>query len=218
MPDYRAGQYLALEVDVLDDGVQQRLLYSIAGCRGDEHHRWLQLFIEVKSPFTAALIKRLGDLAAKDESLSVTLPMGKAYLQTDLSLPHLLIASGSGISKIRCLTEEILNRRPDADISVYWSNKCVDDFYLADEIRDWERRGKRLRFTPILASEAAGWSGRQGLIYQVIRNDLPDLSQYQTYLCGSPNMVFGTLDKLADDGLRTENCYSDVFEYASRGA
>ena len=36
--------------------------------------------------------------------------MGKAYLQTDVNLPHLLVAAGSGIAKIKTLTEAILGR------------------------------------------------------------------------------------------------------------
>ncbi len=58
--------------------------------------------------------------------------------------------------------------------------------------------------------------GSSGFIYQVIEKDFEDLNDTQTYLCGSPQMVYGTIDKLKTIGLKIENCYSDVFEYAPR--
>ena len=142
--------------------------------------------------------------------------MGRAYLQTDLGLPHLLIAASSGISKIKCISEEILNRQPNADIKIYWSNKNINDFYLLDEFQSWKNHNKKLQFTPIIETADPLWHGRYGYIYEVIEEDFDSLDGVQVYLCGSPQMVYGTIDKLKSRGLKVENCYSDVFEYAPR--
>ena len=94
--------------------------------------------------------------------------MGKAYLQTDLRSTHLLIAAGSGISKIKCLTEEILRQRPDTNVNIYWSNKASDEFYLLGKFQRWVDQNKNLSFTPILESADKGWSGRSGYIYEAV--------------------------------------------------
>ena len=140
--------------------------------------------------------------------------MGQAYLQTDLSLTHVLIAAGSGISQVKCLIEDILRQQPDADVEVYWSNRRVDDFFLFDEFQGWLGHNKNLNFTPILESADSEWPGRSGYIYEVIKEDFEDLDGAQVYLCGSPKMVYGTIDKLKAIGLKEGDCYSDVFEYA----
>lgn len=214
--EYHAGQHLQLELDINDDGQPQTLFYSIANGFNPDQPRHLQLFIQNNSELADRILRCLSKLRDHNTAVKVTLPMGKAFLQTDLRLPHLLIAAGSGIAKIKCLTEEILRQRPDANVNIYWSNKHIDDFYLIEQFQAWVKQHKNLNFTPILESPAPEWHGRSGYIYKVIEEDFNDLSNDQIYLCGSPQMVYGTMDKLNAIGLKEENCYSDVFEYAPK--
>lgn len=214
---YQAGQYLQLGLDLNQDGQLKTLPYSIANRCNPEQPRRLQLLIQKSSELSDKILKHLSQLNTTGSSLEVTLPMGKAFLQTNLNLPHLLIAAGSGIAKIKAITEEILNQQPHANVSIYWSNKHIDDFYLLDEFQSWVDENQNLKFATILESEHSQWTGRSGYIYEVISEDFNNLNNTQTYLCGSPNMVYGSLDKLKPIGLKEENCYSDVFEYAPRG-
>ncbi len=213
---YRAGQYLQLELDLNNDGQPQPFFYSITNRFNPERPRHLALFIQNNSELADKILKHLAELKENNATARVSLPMGRAFLQTNLDLTHLLIASGSGISKIKCITEEALKQQTDADLNIYWSNRHIDDFYLLDEFQDWVDQNKNLKLTPLLESANTGWSGRSGYIFEVIAQDFDDLSCAQAYLCGSPQMVYGTIDKLKPRGLKEENCYSDVFEYAPR--
>lgn len=213
---YHAGQYLQLELDINSDGRRQPLFYSIANRLDASQPQRLQLFIQSAGESSAKVIKHLAAINEQKASIDVTLPMGSAFLQTDLQAAHILIAAGSGISKIKSITEEILARKPDAQVSVYWSNKQVGDFYLLEQFQNWAQQHQNLRFTPILETENDHWQGRTGYIYQVIQQDFECLHDIQCYLCGSPRMVYGTIDTLKPFGLAEENCYSDVFEYAPR--
>ena len=214
--DYHAGQYLQLDLDVNDDGELHSLFYSIANCFDPQQASRLELFIQNSSAMAKAILKQLVRLSKNRTEVQITLPMGRAYLQTDLSMTHILIAAGSGISKIKCLTEEILKQQSDTSINIYWSNKSTDDFYLLDEFQAWVDSNHNLNFTPILESTAETWLGRSGYIYELIEKDFEQLDDAQVYLCGSPQMVYGTIDKLKAAGLKEEHCYSDVFEYAPR--
>lgn len=214
--NYHAGQYLQLDLDVTGDGQLQTLSYTIASSPDSEKPRRLQLFIQNGSEFADKVLNCLSQHLESQTPLNVTLAMGKAFLQTDLALPHLLIAAGSGISKIKSITEEILRHKPDAEVSIYWSNKQIAEFYLLEQFQAWADQNANLSFTPILESPDANWKGRTGYIYEVVREDCAALEDTQTYLCGSPNMVYGTIDQLESNGLKEENCYSDVFEFAPR--
>lgn len=214
--NYQAGQHLKLELDLDGDGRLHALLYSIANRCDPEQPRRLQLFIQNSSAFSEKVIQHLSKLSENKADANVTLPLGQTYLQTDLALPHLLIAAGSGISQIKALSEEILRRQPKAEVRIYWSNKRTDDFYLLDEFQGWAAQNNRLIFTPILESADTNWQGRTGYIYEVINEDCEDLEGAQVYLCGSANMVYGTIDQLKPEGLKEQHCYSDVFEYAPR--
>jgi CDP-4-dehydro-6-deoxyglucose reductase len=214
--DYRAGQYLRMEVDVNGDGRRQSLSYSIANSFNSSAPRRLQLFIHKQNALAGRVLDHLSSLSDSNTELMVTLPMGKAFLQTDLNLPHLLVAAGSGISKIKCLTEQILKQQSDAEVRIYWSNRCAADFYLLERFQSWADQHRHVGFIPLLESEEAHWRGRTGYLYEVIQQDISDLSDTRAYLCGSPQMVYGTIDKLQARGLQEEHCYSDVFEYAPR--
>lgn len=214
--DYTAGHYLKLELDVNDDSQPLSLSYSIANDLDPKHPQRLQLFIQKTSEFVTKVLQKLTEHADNGESINVTLPMGQSFLQTDLNAPHILIAAGSGIAKIRALSEAIAKQNPDANVSIYWSNRDVEDFYLLDEFQALEDQHTNLKFTPILESATANWSGRSGYIYEVLQEDFDSFDGTQAYLCGSPQMVYGTIDQLQPNGFREENCYSDVFEYAPR--
>ena len=213
---YRAGQYLQLELDVNNDEQSHSLSYTIASRFNPEQPSCLKLIIQIISEFSGKVIERLIEFSHNQKSVNITLAMGKAYLQTDLDLLHVFVAAGSGISKIKSITEEVVQRKPDTNIHIYWSNRSVDDFFLLNEFHSWAVQYQNLNFTPILESAESNWSGRSGMIYQVIQEDGLDLSNAKTYLCGSPQMVYGTIDKLKSLGLQEENCYSDVFEFAPR--
>ena len=213
---YHAGQYIQLELDVLGTGQKQVLSYSIANRAKNNEAQEIQLFIQNVGEFSQKVLKRLTELRDSRNTVKVLFPKGKAFLQTDLTLKHLLIAAGSGIAKIKCIAEEALSRNPLADIALYWSNKKLEDFYLLHELQSLSKTHPNFRFTSILESEHADWTGRTGYIYRVIEEDLQSLEGIQTYLCGSPLMVYGTLDQLRSCGLTEQQCYSDVFEYAPR--
>lgn len=213
---YQAGQYLQLKLDVNNDGGIMSLSYSIANGYDPKYPNRLQLFIHNNSEFSGKVLKRLSEISKDNKNVNINLPLGQAYLQTDLNLPHVLIAAGSGISKIKCISEAILKQKPDAQVNIYWSNKNIDEFYLLSEFQHWSHHHKNLSFTPILEASNSHWAGRSGLIYEVIQDDFKHLNNAQTYLCGSPQMVYGTIDQLKVIGLKETNCYSDVFEYAPR--
>lgn len=213
---YYAGQHLQLELSLENDGSKQSLSYTIANnCRA-ENSRLLQLVIHNSSEFSGKIINKLAAMSASNASADVTLPMGKAFLQTRLDLPHVLVAAGSGISKIKCIVEEIAERNPGAEVAIYWSNKNADDFYFLDFFQGIENACRNIKFVPVLESKSSGWSGRSGYIYEVVKEDFDSLEHTRMYLCGSPAMVYGTIDQLKVRGLKEQNCYSDVFEYAPR--
>ena len=106
--DYQPGQYLQLALDLEGDGNIHTLSYSIANTPDAARPTRLQLLIHQNSAFSAKIITRLKALHQQKMPVTLSLGMGKAYLQTDVNLPHLLVAAGSGIAKIKTLTEAIL--------------------------------------------------------------------------------------------------------------
>lgn len=217
--DFWPGQHLLLDID-FDDGSNEQIPFSIAAAPasimgGDP--RQLELYIASATTKAQQIISYLRTHSA----VKVTLPMGEcflnpSFLQEHSGQPLLMIAAGSGFSQIKSLTEAALKLNAEQEIHIYWSNKQADDFYLPELMQQWQQDYPHVRTHFILEEGAAEWQGREGWIYQVLAADFNDLSRTQVFACGSPKMVYGTLDRLAHLGLSEQNLHSDVFTYAPR--
>lgn len=216
--DFWPGQYLLLTVTTAQG--EQQLPYSIACAPGSmtgSDPRRLELHIAAGSDMADQVIRFLQQAVV----VRITLPFGdcvvhKGFLQQHAGQPLLMIAAGSGFSQIKSLVEGVLALEPDREIHIYWSNREQDGFYLADLPLHWAQQHPDLHYHPIIEQHSEGWNGRAGWIYQVIHEDFSDLSNIQMFACGSPNMVYGTLDQLEPAGLSVDNMHSDVFAYAPR--
>lgn len=217
--DYWPGQYLLLHVED-ENGQPVQLPYSIASAPGSmtgKDERQLELHIAVNSELAEAVLRYVQQAVV----VRATLPFGECVIHSGViekyqSAPVLMVASGTGFSQIKSLIEGVLSLNPKQEIHLYWSNHQPSGFYLPLLPKQWAEKYEHVYFHPIIERHSDGWHGRSGLIYQVILEDFKDLSHVQMFACGSPNMVYGTLDHLAAYGLSEENMHSDVFSYAPR--
>merc|ERR1711941_159979 len=232
-PDQIAQQTLAFQiqsVEELSGKVYRVVLKAPAGkSLGFWPGQYLMLHVQVEQALELH-IADASDTASRvirqlqsDPVVRVTLPMGDCVitsqqLKNDTPEAIVLIAAGTGFAQIKSLTEGILAYRPEQEVHIYWSNRDADGFYLKDLPFQWAQAHEHLHYHPIIEQDSDGWNGRAGWIYQVIAHDFDDLSHCMVYACGSPNMVYGTMDQLAAIGLTEQNMRSDVFAYAPRPA
>jgi len=217
-PDYWAGQYLMLHLGEGDQAEQ--LPYSIANAPGahtGRDPREIELHIAANSDTAQEVIRFLQQAVIA----RVTLPAGDCFINQHFldqrkGQPLLMVAAGSGFSQIKALIEATLALDPEREIHFYWSNRAAVGFYLPDLPQQWAHDHANFHYHPIIQEHADDWNGRAGWIYQVIHEDFDDLSAVTMFACGSPNMVFGTLDQLEPLGLNESNLHSDVFAYANR--
>lgn len=217
--DYWPGQYLMLH-GVDENGEERQFPFSIASAPGEltgGDSRKLELHIAANSPTAEAIVKHLQNSVIA----RVTLPAGDCrltpgFLAEHKAQPLLMVAAGSGFSQIKALIEGALAINPQQEIHLYWSNRAAIGFYLSELPQQWAKEFTNFHYHPIIEQHADDWNGRAGWIYQVIHEDFKDLSQVQMFACGSPNMVYGTLDQLEKLGLSQANMHSDVFSYAPR--
>jgi CDP-4-dehydro-6-deoxyglucose reductase len=217
--DYWPGQYLLLHVED-ENGELQQLPYSIACAPAEitgKDPRRIELHIAANSAVAETVIRYLENTVV----VRVTLPQGdcllnRPFLEEHEGQPLIMVAAGSGFSQIKALIEGALAINPEQEIHLYWSNRAAISFYLSELPQQWAHDYNNFHYHPIIEQHADDWNGRAGWIYQVIHEDFDNLSQVQMFACGSPNMVYGTLDQLEKLGLTQANMHSDVFAYAPR--
>ncbi len=215
------GQYLLLHF-MNAEGEEEQVPYSIA-CAPSEltglDPRRIELHIANHTDRANDIVRFLKDSAV----VKITLPQGDCFLNKRTlpsfkSQPLLLVAAGSGFTQIKSLVEGILALQPEQELHIYWSNKNAAGFYLSTLPLLWARQHANISYHAIIEKPLPSWDGRVGMIYEVISEDFSDLSGVQVFACGSPNMVYGTLDQLAQLGLSEKNMHSDVFSYAPRNS
>ena len=217
-PDYWAGQYLMLHVGESD--AEEQIPYSIACAPGavtGREPREIELHIAANSDKARDVVSFL----QQPVIARITIPAGDCYINQHFldqrkGQPLLMVAAGSGFSQIKALIEATLSLDPDREIHLYWSNRAAVGFYLPELPQSWAQNHPNFHYHPIIQEHADVWNGRAGWIYEVIHEDFDDLSKVDMFACGSPNMVFGTLDQLEPLGLKESNMHSDVFAYANR--
>jgi len=202
---FNAGQY----VDVLlADG--QRRSYSIASAPRTEGVIDLQL--HVRHTIGGLFTDHVFSAMKERELLKFDGPLGTFYLRDESDKPIVMIASGTGLAPIKAMIECSVAREMTRPISFYWGCRTRDDLYMHDLAQSWARDVQGFVYVPVLSDETTGWTGRTGFVHQAVLDDFADLSQYEVYACGNPNMVDAARESFtADRCLPAESFFADAF-------
>lgn len=208
LPEYHAGQYLELLID------DKRLPFSIANAPGTRELE-LHLGVPAEHPEAQAILTHIQG----HPSIKVALPQGECYINQDQQQPLVFVCANTGFSQIKALIEKVLQQKQQPQIHLYWVNRSSHGFYLRELADNWQAQNKNFHFHPLLSGDENDhdeWVGRTGRIHEAILEDFQDLSNIKVFACGSPAMVYGTLDSLEEKGFKQEQMLSDVFAYAPR--
>lgn len=200
---YYAGQYLLLE---RFDG--EFSAFSIASA--PHEGRVLELHILVREQSAEALIEHI----RQQRMVRIKAPLGDCKLPRLPERPLVMIAAGTGLAQIQSLTQHCVHEHFNLPLHLYWGVRQPEDFYQAPHWQSWQQQPSLYQHQVV--SDVPDWQGRQGMLSEAVCEDLANLADYEFYLCGSPPMVYGTLDALLAAGAVKEQIHSDVFSYAPR--
>ncbi|WP_252177650.1 NAD(P)H-flavin reductase [Endozoicomonas sp. 4G] len=208
-PDYYPGQYLIAHLQN-----SESCCFSIASApQKNQQHLDLHIQRLKGSPNSQQLFREI-----REGLLTVSMPAGNCYLPGSVNQQQalLFIAAGTGFSQMKSMIEYCLRCHHSGEMHLYWGARTPADFYLPNLPVQWSGQG--LHYHPVVseASHEDDWCGRHGLLYEAILADREKLLDCQTYISGSPQMVYATHDVMIDNGFPEESLHSDVFDYAPR--
>ena len=202
---YHAGQYLLLE---RADG--ELSAFSIASAPHEE--RQLELHILLREQSTRELVEHI----RQQRMVRIKAPLGDCSLPRLPQRPLVMIAAGTGMAQMQSLTQHCLQAGFELPMHLYWGVRHPTDFYQAPHWQHWKDQPNL--YLHQVVSDTPDWDGRQGMLCEAVCEDLACLADYEFYLCGSPPMVYATLDALLAAGAEEQQIHSDVFSYAPRDA
>ena len=201
------GQYVEV---VLEDG--QRRSYSIAVPPAHEVLTQLELHIR-HTPGGRYTEQVFGALKVND-MVRFEGPFGMFFLREQSDKPIVMLAGGTGFAPIKSMVEYMLRQGMTRPIKLYWGGRTRRDLYMMELARQWQRQYAHIEFVPVLsmATPACQWDGRTGFVHHAVMEDLADLSGYQVYACGTPNMVNAARqDFVARRDLPADEFFADSF-------
>ncbi len=190
---FQAGQFFQLTLPV--DGQDQSKYFSFSNAPTEKG------YIEFTKKMTGSgFSKALEGLKAGD-TVKIKMPLGSFTLNE--SVPkHAFLSGGIGITPIRSMLKDALDRRLPVDLVLFYSNRSPGDIAFGAELEKMASDHKNLRVIFSLdTAEAcpAGWKGKCGFINaEMIRKELPDLFERVFYVCGPPVMVASLVSILQD--------------------
>jgi NAD(P)H-flavin reductase/hemoglobin-like flavoprotein len=198
--DYRPGQSLAVETPL-----RPRVwrYYSPANAPRDDGIVELHVRIVAGGQVSAALVQALqpGDV------LRLGSPVGSRLTLTQRTGGDLvLIAGGTGLAPLRALIDQVVVEHalgadvpPPRRVCLYLGGRVQSDLYDLANLQRLAHEQPWLSVVPVLSSDLS-YQGERGLVADVALRHGP-WSDPQIYVCGSPAMVAGSIERLVGAGV-----------------
>ena len=114
------------------------------------------------------------------------------------------VAMGTGVAPLRSALRHVLGRRDEfGQIVVLYGARTPDDFCFRDETQSWQEAGVELRQV-VSKPDGHDWSGPTGYVQSLLDHVLPDLKSPVALICGSPEMIEQTRDRLGQMGFAAD--------------
>lgn len=204
---FLAGQYIDI---LLRDGTRRSL--SLANPPHDDGLLELHLR-NYGGPFSKHVFTQMKE----KDILRFEGPLGTFYLREDNIKPAVLLAGGTGFAPIKAIIEHAIHHKLKRPLLLYRGARRAADLYLDELPLSWQRE-HGVTYVPVLSDAAPedAWTGRRGLVHEVVMADLPDLSGHEVYACGAPAMIDAARrDFIARCGLPEAAFYADAFTPAN---
>jgi CDP-4-dehydro-6-deoxyglucose reductase len=196
--DYLPGQY----VDLSYKGIKRS--YSIANA----HSNSKELELHVRKVPQGKMSELLFGRLKVNELMRMEGPKGTFFIRNS-NKALILLAGGTGIAPIKAIVEELIAKRSEQIIHIYWGMNEQKSFYLP-ALEKLAEQYSNIFFIPVLSGTEL-WDGRMGFVHQAIIDDFDSLATYDVYACGSPLMINAAKQDFISKELPEESFFSDAF-------
>ena len=205
---FMAGQYVDF---LLKDG--KRRAFSLANAPHSDELLEMHLRLIAGGEFTRYVFNEMPEKAI----LRLEGPFGSFYLREDSDKPIIFVAGGTGFAPIKGIIEHMLHHHTQRRIILYWGARTLQDLYMPELPEQWKQAYAGFSYIPVLSEPLVSdnWHGRTGLVHAAVLADHADLSGYQVYCCGAPQMVETAHVEFQQHGMPEDEFFSDAFTYAN---
>jgi NAD(P)H-flavin reductase len=202
MTPRRAGRpgFIAGQVAVLALGDAAPVYIAFASAPEDPEFEFLIKRSAVQEGMNALFEPHFAQPVTLQQIIGTGFPV-EAYKGHDL----VFVAMGTGLAPLRSVLRHVFNARDEyGRLVVLYGARTAEDLCYQDEINSvWRARGVELR--QVLSQPGASeWSGPTGYVQSLLDHLVPELQQPVALVCGSPEMMAQTKERLLALGFSRE--------------
>ncbi len=198
----KPGQYISVKVDP-----KNIRAYSIATYT-DEYHFGLLVDTRPGGPGSQFFDKlKVGDI------MTYMGPFGMfTFNHNDNSKRLLFLATGSGISAVRCMIDTALTKLNEKrPITLYFGLSYEKEIFWKKHFEALKRKYKNFNFEYVIWKPTTKWKGHSGFVTELVKENFKDASDTSTYLCGHPAMIESATEVLLANGATKDKIYKERF-------
>lgn len=156
---------------------------------------------------------KMSELLFSDLQLNVLMrisgPHGTFFIR-ESDAPIIFLAGGTGFAPVKAMVEDLLKASSKRQVYIYWGMRSKSGFY-SDFAQEVQLGNENITYIPVVSDKDSDWIGREGLVHQAVLDDFSDLSKFDVYACGSPQMIEVAKAAFIEIGLAKKKFYSDAF-------
>lgn len=197
---FSAGQYVTLE---FAPGLAKH--YSMANAPNDA-----VLEFQIRHMQGGRTSAFVGEQLQVGSPVTVSGPLGTAYLRDKHVGPVLLLAGGSGLAPIQSILRTLLARNYASPIKLYFGVRAERDVYNEDLLADLAADHPNFSYEIVL-SEQQDSARRTGFLHDAVAADFASFEGTKAYLAGPPVMVEAASELLKARGMAARDIHADAF-------
>ena len=189
--NFKAGQFLQV---TLQNNPQLKHYLSISSSPTEKCH------LEFTKKLSQSDFSKSMDALKAGDELKIQYPFGKFTLEDNPASKIAFISGGIGITPLRSIAKDVVDRDLGTDMVLIYSNRSIKDIVFKDDFSAMQKAYAKLRVAHVLCEAEPGFKCSVGYINaSIIRNEVPDYKERKFFLCGPPTMVEAMRKMLSDE-------------------
>lgn len=205
---FKAGQFVLFDVPLVEDSsnIQPRA-YSIASPPAADH----ELTFVVMNKKGGRATQWVKEKLKEGDIVRIQGPFGVFTLKEENPKDYVFIATGTGLAPFTSITPDILEKGEKREIHLFFCVRYEEDLFCVNELRALAKTYPNFHAHISLSQPSESWKGLRGRVQEHIPIVIRDFSTYQYYVCGSPDMVKGMKDWLAEKGVQKADMHAEGY-------
>ncbi len=207
--DYKAGQYINVKIpkrDIIRP-------YSLASIPLVDTH----LELHIKRVSGGVFSNYAFDTLSVNDYLEIQSAQGDCYYNiTDKKKDILMIATGTGLAPLYgILKDALILQSHQGEIYLYHGARYSNGLYLKEALKNLETDYPNFHYYPSVSKDEISSKYIQGRASEVALQKHVNLSNFEVFLCGLPDMVNAVKEVIVSNGISEKYIHTDAFDFSN---